>query len=359
MTIGYHASHEQFPPATLLGLALRAGIRGPDVLRPFPPVDGCARAVGPQLGVGRRAGGAERVDPGHGDLPDAAPAPALVAQAAATLEQLAPGRIWLALGTGEALNERITGQPWPAKRERQKALRAAAEVMRRLWGRAGRPQRWLPGAPGATVQPTGPSPAAAGCSRHRNRTLDGGWADGLITISQPLAQLRRVVAAFEQGGGRGQADVPAGQAPTRVPNRRHWKARWSSGAPMCCHRNWPKAWTSPSSSRHRPGRSVPSCASTMHVSADLGQHRAWLQELQSLGFDRIYLHNVNREQDRFIDDFAEHVLPALRSGALGGQPRVAVALQGSGYPAWWCRGPPAYAAGRAVAPLPQPGCRRS
>ncbi|MFX6759709.1 LLM class flavin-dependent oxidoreductase, partial [Acinetobacter baumannii] len=60
--------------------------------------------------------------------------PALVAQAAATLEQLAPGRIWLALGTGEALNERITGQPWPAKRERQKALRDAAEVMRRLWG---------------------------------------------------------------------------------------------------------------------------------------------------------------------------------------------------------------------------------
>lgn len=53
----------------------------------------------------------------------------------------------------------------------------------------------------------------------------------------------------------------------------------------------------------------------VHVSADLGQHRAWLQELHSLGFDRIYLHNVNREQDRFIDDFAEHVLPALRTQA--------------------------------------------
>ena len=92
--------------------------------------------------------------------------PALVAQAAATLEQLAPGRIWLALGTGEALNERITGQAWPAKRERQKALRDAAEVMRRLWGGEQVDPQGLPGPKGAAVQPASTAAAAAGGGRH-------------------------------------------------------------------------------------------------------------------------------------------------------------------------------------------------
>jgi hypothetical protein len=47
------------------------------------------------------------------------------------------------------------------------------------------------------------------------------------------------------------------------------------------------------------------------VSADLAQHIAWLQELADLGFDAIYLHHVGQEQQRFIEAFGEHVLPAL------------------------------------------------
>lgn len=167
MTIGYHASHEQFPPATLLGLALRAeqaafeAVMCSDHFHPWTTAQG-------QSGHSWVWAGALAVQSaltlGMVTCPMLRQHPALVAQAAATLEQLAPGRIWLALGTGEALNERITGQPWPAKRERQKALRDAAEVMRRLWGRAGRPRRWLPGAQGTPVQPTGASAAAAGAA---------------------------------------------------------------------------------------------------------------------------------------------------------------------------------------------------
>ena len=48
------------------------------------------------------------------------------------------------------------------------------------------------------------------------------------------------------------------------------------------------------------------------VSADLGQHVAWLQELAALGFDAIYLHHVGQELEPFIDAFGEHVLPELR-----------------------------------------------
>jgi len=47
------------------------------------------------------------------------------------------------------------------------------------------------------------------------------------------------------------------------------------------------------------------------VSADLEQHAAWLQDLASLGFERIYLHHVGQELEPFIDAFGERVLPAL------------------------------------------------
>src|SRR5439155_26095399 len=59
--------------------------------------------------------------------------PAVVAQAAATLAEMYPGRFWLALGTGQALNEHVTGEPWPAKPERRARVREAADVIRALW----------------------------------------------------------------------------------------------------------------------------------------------------------------------------------------------------------------------------------
>jgi coenzyme F420-dependent glucose-6-phosphate dehydrogenase len=59
--------------------------------------------------------------------------PAIVAQAAATLLEMFPDRFWLTIGSGERLNEAITGTPWPAKDLRNDRLRACADVMRALW----------------------------------------------------------------------------------------------------------------------------------------------------------------------------------------------------------------------------------
>ena len=53
-------------------------------------------------------------------------------------------------------------------------------------------------------------------------------------------------------------------------------------------------------------------AEGVRISADLGQHAAWLQEYAELGVDAVYVLNVNREQRAFIDAFGERVLPALR-----------------------------------------------
>jgi alkanesulfonate monooxygenase SsuD/methylene tetrahydromethanopterin reductase-like flavin-dependent oxidoreductase (luciferase family) len=63
--------------------------------------------------------------------------PVIVAQAAATLAEMYPGRFWLALGTGQLLNEHVTGERWPQKTTRQKRLVECKEVMQALDNRCG------------------------------------------------------------------------------------------------------------------------------------------------------------------------------------------------------------------------------
>ena len=58
--------------------------------------------------------------------------PAILGQGAATLAEMFPGRFWLALGSGQRLNEDITGLAWPEKSERNARLRECAEVIRSL-----------------------------------------------------------------------------------------------------------------------------------------------------------------------------------------------------------------------------------
>ncbi|CAN0402172.1 unnamed protein product, partial [Phaeothamnion confervicola] len=50
----------------------------------------------------------------------------------------------------------------------------------------------------------------------------------------------------------------------------------------------------------------------VRISADPAQHAAWLAEYADLGFDDLYLHHVGQEQERFIDTFADRVLPQVR-----------------------------------------------
>jgi alkanesulfonate monooxygenase SsuD/methylene tetrahydromethanopterin reductase-like flavin-dependent oxidoreductase (luciferase family) len=49
----------------------------------------------------------------------------------------------------------------------------------------------------------------------------------------------------------------------------------------------------------------------MVVSADPDVHRAAIQKYVDLGFDRVYLHNVGRNQREWIDVFGRDVLPKL------------------------------------------------
>ena len=116
--IGWHASHELYAPGELLRLAQRAERAGfaaatcSDHFHPWTPSQGNSGFAFAWLGAALQS---TAMTFGSVCCPVGRYHPAVVAQAAATLAEMFPGRYWLALGTGLALNESITGAAWPDK----------------------------------------------------------------------------------------------------------------------------------------------------------------------------------------------------------------------------------------------------
>src|SRR5688572_16462315 len=125
-TIGLHASHEQFTPRELLDVVAAAEAAGfaaamsSDHFMPWSEAQGQSGHAWSWLGAAL-----ERTSLPIGVVSVAGYRyhVAVVAQAAATLAQMYPGRFWLALGSGERLNEHITGERWPAAGQRDARLR--------------------------------------------------------------------------------------------------------------------------------------------------------------------------------------------------------------------------------------------
>src|SRR5688572_28078734 len=135
---GYALSSEEHRPADLVGNAARAEEAGfefamiSDHYHPWIEAQGHSPFVWSV--IGGIAAATERLRVGTGvTCPLIRIHPAIVAQAAATCAALLPGRFFLGVGTGENLNEHVTGARWPAPDERIELLEEAIDVMRLLW----------------------------------------------------------------------------------------------------------------------------------------------------------------------------------------------------------------------------------
>ena len=133
--IGFHCSHEQINPAQLLRDVQHAEQAGftaamsSDHFSPWSERQGESGFAWAFLGA---ALATTQLPFGVVNAPGQRYHPAIVAQAIATLAQMFPGRIWAALGSGEASNERITGHEWPRKEVRDQRLVECVDVIRRL-----------------------------------------------------------------------------------------------------------------------------------------------------------------------------------------------------------------------------------
>ena len=136
--------------------------------------------------------------------------PAVLAQAAATIGVMFPRRLWLALGSGEAINEAITGLPWPEKAERNARLRECIEITRALLAGETVTHRGRVTVIEAKLfsRPQDPVPLYGAAVSAESAHLVGQWADGLLTTAgADAAAVREVIEAFYRGGGAGKPVV--------------------------------------------------------------------------------------------------------------------------------------------------------
>jgi probable non-F420 flavinoid oxidoreductase len=314
--VGFHASHEQVHPAALLRAVREAEQAGftaamcSDHFAPWSARQGHSGFAWSWLGAALQA---TSLPFGVVNAPGQRYHPAIIAQAAATLQAMYPGRFWAALGSGEAVNEHITGEGWPDKDRRNRRLLESVTSMRRLLAgeevtfrgevTLDRAKLWS--------LPDAPPPLLAAAVSPATAAWAAGWADGLVTVAQPAPVLRRVIEAYRAGGGSGplvlQVHLSFATSYEKALAIAH--DQWRTNVfppPLCWDLDSPEGFDL--AAAHVPPEAMPD---TVQVSADLGQHADWLNDAIALGFDEVYLHHVGQEQSAFIEAFGHGVLPQL------------------------------------------------
>ncbi|MFV0252896.1 MAG: TIGR03557 family F420-dependent LLM class oxidoreductase [Beutenbergiaceae bacterium] len=328
LTFGYAAMLEQFAPMEVVEYCRLAeqhgfsGVMAADHFQPWVPQQGQAAFVWNVLtAVGERTTG----DLGPGvTAPTFRWHPAMVAQASATLAAMYPGRHWLGLGSGEALNEHIVAQYWPEAPERINRMFEAIDIIKKLFtgSLAGKDVKhagefyklestrlWtMPEQPPQILVATAGPITAKRAGRH---------ADGLITVGAPLEKISGLFDRFDAGARE------AGKDPASMPKVLQLHMSWAATDEEALTNamvEWPNGGMKfPKADIRSPFEFAQMAKlvrpedfeGRMIISADPDRHRAEIQKYVDLGFDRIYLHNVGRNQAEWIEVFGRDVLPAL------------------------------------------------
>ncbi|WP_049927177.1 TIGR03885 family FMN-dependent LLM class oxidoreductase [Halopiger goleimassiliensis] len=315
--VGYHVSHEQFAPSDLLEWVRRADERGfdhalaSDHFHPWSERQGESGFVWSWLGSAMEATG---MTFGTVNAPGYRYHPAIVAQGAATLREMYPGRFWLAVGSGQLLNEGITGTDWPIKRERNARLEECAEIMRRLWDGEDVIHHGRIDVERATLysRPETPPPLFGAALSEETAAWLAEWADGMITIGTP---------DHEDDANRIESfNKKAPEKPVYL-KAQHSYAEDEDGALEGAYDQWRTNCVPGTVTQElRTPEDYDELAEridredveeNVRVSADLDDHLAWLEADLEHDVDRVFVHNVNTNQPAFIDAFGADVLPSF------------------------------------------------
>lgn len=330
LKLGYKASAEQFAPRQLLEFGVHAekvgfdSVMVSDHFQPWRHTDGHAPFSFAWLGaLGERT---SRVIIGTSVVtPTFRYHPSVVAQAMATLGALYPGRVLLGVGTGESLNDvPATGMEWPPFKERLGRLTEAIELMRRLWteervsyaGEYYRTER-------ATLydRPAEPVPLYVAASGPSAARLAGRVADGFICTSGKATELYRDTLLPNVNAGL----TRAARDPASLEYLMEVKVSFDSERARALEdtRHWAALALSPQEKtgvedpmemeKLADALPVERAASRWIVSSDPDEHVERVGAYVELGFTHLVFHAPGPDQTRFMDLYAEAVLPRLRA----------------------------------------------
>jgi len=324
--IGYAAALEQFGPNEMIELCATAeqhgfvGTMAADHFQPWVPAQGQAAYVWNVLSaLGSRTEG----DLGPGvTCPTFRHHPAIVAQAAATLETMYPGRTWLGLGSGEALNEHMFGGYWPEAPERITMMFEAVELIQKLFTgkdvkHAGdyfklhKTRLW--------TMPAAPPPILIATAGPITAKKTGARCDGIITPGATTEKVSGVLAKFEEGA------KSEGKDPSAMPKLLQLHLSWAPTDEEALDNaltQWPNGGMKFSKQDVRSPHDFEQMAALvraadfdgrMVISSDPDVHRAEIQRFLDLGITQVYLHNVGRNQAQWMEVFGRDVLPKLHT----------------------------------------------
>jgi coenzyme F420-dependent glucose-6-phosphate dehydrogenase len=322
--VGYAASFEQFHPTDLLSYsqqAERAGfeaVMASDHFHPWVPSQGHSAFVWAWLGA---LGATTRLKFGTGVTPPGYRYhPAVLAQAAATLEAMYPGRFYLGLGAGEALNEHIVGEYWPEAPVRLERLMESIEIINKLFtGKKIKHKGTHFNVESARLytMPETPPPIYVATSGPIMAGRTGKYTDGLITVGAADEKLKMLLDRYEKGA------TEAGKDPATMPKLLQVKISFADSeeaATEAAIKEWPNGGMAFPKADIRDPEDFEAMAKLVRpehyknrvlLTPDLEQHVAHLQHFIDLGFGEIYIHNVGRNQEAFIKAYGERVIPNL------------------------------------------------
>ncbi|MGA7671666.1 MAG: TIGR03557 family F420-dependent LLM class oxidoreductase [Nitrolancea sp.] len=319
---GFHLSTEEHPPADLVRYAQQGEASGfdfatmSDHFHPWLDSQGQSPFAWSVLGAVAQATTNLQVGTAV-TCPIMRYRPEIIAQAAATTEVMMPGRFFLGLGTGENLNEHITGDHWPRVPQRREMLEEAVDVIRALWSgdlTSHHGKYYTVEDARIYTMPDDAPPIFIAASGPRSAELAGRIGDGLITI----APKPKLLEEFENAGGKGKPSYcqmtmcwAKDMATARKTAYKYWR---TSVVPGPLHPNLPLPSDFDAISKLSNEESL---AGKIPMGPDPETYVKKIRERIDAGFDHVFLHQIGHEQDGFFEFISREVLPHVRRDLAG------------------------------------------
>ncbi len=315
-SFGYTLSSEEHAPSDLVrhaGLAEQAGFEFLSISDHYHPwIDRQGHSPFVWSVIGGIAATTSRIRLGTGvTCPTIRIHPAILAQATATAASMMPGRFFFGVGSGEKLNEHITGARWPEVEVRLEMMEEAVEVIRKLWqgGNQSHHGRHY------TVEnarvydvPEEPPQVVVSASGPKALEVAGRIGDGLWGMSPD----KDLVTQFDKLAGAGK--------PKYAQITLCW-AKDEKSARRTAHEIWPTSAIKGEASQELPSPthfeqlaemvSEEQIAESIPCGPDPEPVVEQVNRYLEAGFDHLYFHQVGPDQQGFMDFAGRELLPRL------------------------------------------------
>lgn len=307
--LALHASHEQFAPSRLLDLVIKAenagfeAIHCSDHFEPWNRNQGQSGYTFSWLGAAMQATQlpfSVVCAPGHRYHP------AIIAQAIATIAELFPGRFHIELGSGEAINESITGEPWPKKEERNQRLLESANLSEKLLEGDEVNFEGKVKVKNARLYSLPSSKPLLFCAAISEETSAwaGQWADGLITTGGEIEETAKKLESFRSKAGNDKPcniQLRFSFASTKEEAGQGAFEQWYTN--ILPSDKLANLESVTEFEKEASGITIQDVPEKIPLITNIADLMYWVERFSKLNPARIVLHNVHPDQEYFIQCF--------------------------------------------------------